>query len=115
MSTPIQTKPQLLRSIRLWLSLFILGLILSGLTAFPLEQETAWLASFLDTYPILPDSVTLWVARVHAAPLDTGLHSPFPAYGTDWLGFAPLVPPIPFTAPPPAPPPPTPPPHSPTT
>ena len=91
MSSSPQTKPQLLRSLRLWLSLFILGLILSGLTAFPLEQETAWLASFLETYPILPDSITLWVARVHAALLDTNLHYPFLAYGTDWLGFAHLV------------------------
>ncbi len=91
MASELQTKPQLLRSIRLWLSLFILGLILSGLTAFPLEQETGWLASFLDTYPILPDSIILWVARVHAALLDTDLHYPFLAYGTDWLAFAHLV------------------------
>jgi hypothetical protein len=99
MSSPLQSKPQLLRSIRLWLSLFILGLILSGLTAFPLEQETGWLASFLDTNPILPDSVTLWVARVHAALLDTNLHYPFLAYGTDWLAFAHLVLAIAFLGP----------------
>src|SRR5258708_28653094 len=99
MSSSLQTKPELLRSIRLWLSLFILGLILSGLTAFPLEQETAWLASFLDTNPIFPDSITVWVARVHAALLDTDLHYPFLAYGTDWLGFAHLVLAIPFLAP----------------
>jgi hypothetical protein len=91
MASELQTKPQLLRSIRFWLSLFILGLILSGLTAFPLEQETAWLASFLETYPFLPDSIALWVARVHAALLDTNLHYPFLAYGTDWLAFAHLV------------------------
>ena len=76
MSTPLQTKTQLLGSIRLWLSLFILGLILSGLTAFPLEQETGWLASFLDTNPILPDSIILWITRVHDALRDTGLHYP---------------------------------------
>ena len=99
MASELQTKPQLLRSIRLWLSLFILGLILSGLTAFPLEQETAWLASFFDTYPILPDSIIQWVARVHAALLDTNLHYPFLAYGTDWLGFAHLVLAIAFLGP----------------
>ena len=91
MASELQTKPQLLRSIRFWLSLFILGLILSGLTAVPLEQETAWLASFFETYPFLPDSITLWVARVHAALLDTNLHYPFLAYGTDWLAFAHLI------------------------
>jgi hypothetical protein len=99
MASELQTKPQLLRSIRLWLSLFILGLILSGLTAFPLEQETGWLASFLDTNPILPDSIVQWVARVHAALLDTNLHYPFLAYGTDWLGFAHLVLAIAFLGP----------------
>jgi hypothetical protein len=99
MSSPRQTKPELLRSIRFWLSLFILGLILSGLTAFPLEQETAWLASFPETHPVLPDSITLWVARVHAALLDTNLHYPFLAYGTDWLAFAHLVLAIAFLGP----------------
>jgi hypothetical protein len=99
MSPAPQTKLELLGSIRLWLSLFSVCLILSGLTAFPLEQETAWLASFLETYPILPDSLTLWVARVHAALLDTDLHYPFLAYGTDWLGFAHLVLAIAFLGP----------------
>jgi hypothetical protein len=99
MVSALQTKPQLLRSIRLWLSLFILALILSGLTAFSLEQETGWVASFLDTNPILPDSIILWVARVHAALLDTSLHYPFLAYGTDWLGFAHLVLAIAFLGP----------------
>ena len=91
MPSSLQTKPQLLRSIRLWLSLFLLGLVLSGLTAFPLEQETDWLASLFEAHPILPDSITEWVARVHAALLDTNLHYPFLAYGTDWLAFAHLV------------------------
>lgn len=99
MSPAPQTKPELLGSIRLWLSLFLAGLILSGLTAFPLEQETAWLASFLETYSIFPDAITDWVARVHAAILDTNLHYPFLAYGTDWLGFAHLVLAIAFIGP----------------
>ena len=30
----------LVRKIRIWLALFIAGLILSGVTAFPLEYET---------------------------------------------------------------------------
>jgi hypothetical protein len=99
MPSSLQAKHQLLRSIRLWLSLFLLGLILSGLTAFPLEQETAWLASLLEAHPLLPDSITEWVARVHAALLDTNLHYPFLAYGTDWLAFAHLVLAIAFLGP----------------
>jgi hypothetical protein len=95
----LKSRVQLLRSVRIWLCLFIAGLILSGITAFPLEQETRRLSSFLDTYPILPDSITLWVARVHAALLDTNLHYPFLAYGTDWLAFAHLVLAIAFLGP----------------
>jgi hypothetical protein len=82
---------QLLRSIRIWLSLFITGLILSGLTAFPLEQETAWLADFVQRYPILPADMILWLDRVHTALQANSVDYPFLAYGTDWLAFAHLV------------------------
>jgi hypothetical protein len=84
------TSPQL-RSVRIWLSLFIVGLVLSGLTAFPLEHETAWLAAFLTAHPILPSGIIVWIERVHQALLDDSIHAPFLAYGTDWLAFAHLV------------------------
>jgi hypothetical protein len=99
MPSPVETSPQLLRSIRLWLSLFILGFILSGLTAFPLEHETSWLASFFSTHPILPNPIILWITKVHDALHDTGLRYPFLAYGTDWLAFAHLVLAIAFLGP----------------
>src|SRR3984885_2206212 len=99
MASSLETRSQLLRSIRLWLSLFILGLILSGLTAFPLKHETAWLASFLATHPIVPNQIILWVTRVHDALDDNALRYPFLAYGTDWLAFAHLVLAIAFIGP----------------
>ena len=80
-----------LRSIRIWLSLFIVGLILSGITAFPLEHETAWMARFLTAHPILPTGIILWIDRVHQALYDDSVRAPFLAYGTDWLAFAHLV------------------------
>ena len=83
--------PQLLRSIRIWLTIFIAGLILSGVTAFPLEHETRWLASFATRHAIFPDGITLWLVRVHDALHDNGIRYPFLAYGTDWLAFAHLV------------------------
>jgi hypothetical protein len=86
-----QTRPQLLRSVRVSLSLFILGLIFSGLTAFPLERETGWLAHFLSSHAILPESIIFWITKVHDALHDTSLRFPFLAYGTDWLAFAHLV------------------------
>ena len=82
---------QHLRSIRVWLSLFILGLILSGITAFPLEHETAWMVRFLTAHPILPTGIIIWIDRVYQALYQDSVHAPFLAYGTDWLAFAHLV------------------------
>lgn len=93
------TRSQLLRSIRLWLSLFILGLILSGITAFPLEHETGWLANVVTNHQLLPSHVALWLNRVHTALYDNSVNYPFLAYGTDWLAFAHLVLAIAFLGP----------------
>jgi hypothetical protein len=80
-----------LRTIRIWLTLFIVGLVLSGVTAFPLEHETAWLASFVSAHRALPAGLALWVERVHGALQDESVRYPFLTYGTDWLAFAHLV------------------------
>jgi hypothetical protein len=64
MPSSLQTNAKILRTIRIWLSLFILGLVLSGLTAFPLEHETSWLASLLHAHPILPGPIIVWIAKV---------------------------------------------------
>jgi hypothetical protein len=80
-----------LRTIRIWLVLFMLGLVLSGVTAFPLEHETAWLASFAAAHAVFPASMAEWIARVHEALRDESVRYPFLAYGTDWLAFAHLV------------------------
>jgi hypothetical protein len=85
------TSSQHLRSIRFWLSLFIAGLVLSGVTAFPLEHETAWLAALLAARPVLPNGIILWIDRVHHALYYDSVHAPFLAYGTDWLAFAHLT------------------------
>ncbi|HEY4382036.1 MAG TPA: hypothetical protein VGN01_16935 [Acidobacteriaceae bacterium] len=86
----MQTSPQL-RTIRIWLSIFILGLVLSGVTAFPLEHETGWLSGWLNAHPILPQAIIPWINRVHQALHDDSIRAPFLAYGTDWLAFAHLV------------------------
>jgi hypothetical protein len=99
MPSSLQTNAKILRTIRIWLSLFILGLVLSGLTAFPLGHETSWLASLLHAHPILPGAIIVWIAKVSGALRDTGLRYPFLAYGTDWLAFAHLVLAIAFLGP----------------
>ncbi len=86
-----QSPHQLLRSIRIWLSIFIVGLILSGVTAFPLEHETGWLVTFATAHAIFPEGISLWLVRVHGALHENSIDYPFLAYGTDWLAFAHLV------------------------
>ncbi|MEU4128994.1 hypothetical protein [Streptomyces wuyuanensis] len=85
----------LLRRIRVWLGVFVVCLVLSGLTAFPLVTEvrllhealTSWAAPVADAFPGLLE----WMERVREG-LETadGSH-PFLLYGTDWLAFAHLV------------------------
>ena len=81
------------KKIRIWLLLFIVALVLSGLTAFPLESELRWAAVILHSSPapqLLPGLVE-WVDRVRDALIVTNDRYPFLAYGTDWLAFAHLV------------------------
>jgi hypothetical protein len=84
-----------LREIRLWLGVFIIGLILSGVTAFPLETELHWFLSVLTSNTMRPfaESTFLltWIARVDNALSATNVQYPFLAYGTDWLAFGHLV------------------------
>jgi hypothetical protein len=81
-----------LRSIRTWLGVFMVGLVLSGLTAFPLVTEMRWLVSLIHQSWIEPmaESIGLlaWVERVNGALAATNARFPFLAYGTDWLAFA---------------------------
>jgi hypothetical protein len=84
---------RLLRTIRVWLVVFVIGLVLSGLTAFPLEHELGWLASLVEGGRIEATAPALvqWIQRVHVALNETGRLYPFLAYGTDWLAFAHLM------------------------
>jgi hypothetical protein len=89
-STP--TDAATLRRIRVVIGLFIAGLVLSGITAFPLEWELDFLVRSLGA-DLQPAEGTLfwWVARVHAGLSETHRLHPFMAYGTDWLAFGHLV------------------------
>lgn len=84
-----------LNRIRFWLALFIVGLVLSGITAFPLQTELGWLVSFLHTESFQPLAISIgllpWIERVNRGLQATNAHYPFLAYGTDWLAFAHLV------------------------
>jgi hypothetical protein len=85
----------LLRRIRTLLLLFIIGLVLSGVTAFALESELRWLTGLLgasaSTRPADVEGVLRWLVIVRDALIATNARYPFIAYGTDWLAFAHLV------------------------
>jgi hypothetical protein len=93
----------LLLRIRIWLALFIAGLLLSGLTAFPLERETLMLNHIFGVAPTSPSApepaLHTWLRRVHEGIAVTNRNYPFMAYGTDWLAFAHLVIAIAFIGP----------------
>ncbi|MFI5161715.1 MAG: hypothetical protein ACHQHN_10590 [Sphingobacteriales bacterium] len=75
------------RRIKLYLWSIIIGLALSGITAFPLESELALLKAHLS-----PNSTMgHWINTIYQAIKTTNTQSPWLSYGTDWLAFAHLV------------------------
>lgn len=85
----------LVKRIRVWLTVFIVGLVLSGVTAFPLETELRWFVGVLHTSLLqgIAEATHLlpWVERVYAGVRATNASYPWLAYGTDWLAFGHLV------------------------
>lgn len=83
----------LLRGIRVWLVLFVVCLVLSGATAFPLVHELRWTESGLRalSVPELLPGLMDWITRVCEGLDAVDAEYPFVLYGTDWLAFAHLV------------------------
>ncbi len=77
-----------LRYIRRWIVLFMIALVISGLTAVPLEWLTGLLAEWTTG---CGGPLNAW-AR-HAADAVAHIAATFPIlfYGTDWLAFAHVV------------------------
>jgi hypothetical protein len=92
---PEERSRLLRRRIRILLIGFIIGLVLSGITAFPLERELNLLAQWLGAADnAVPDDytgLTHWIVKVRNGLRETYRAYPFIAYGTDWLAFAHLV------------------------
>ncbi|MDQ1008014.1 hypothetical protein QFZ82_002499 [Streptomyces sp. V4I23] len=85
----------LLRGIRVWLVFFVVCLVLSGATAFPLVTELRWLEGLLNSaaspVPEHLPGLAEWIGRVREGLDATEEAYPFVLYGTDWLAFAHLV------------------------
>ena len=67
---------------------FIVALLLSGITAFPIETELAIANANIS---FLPDFVRNWISDVYVAVKTTNQQYPYLSYGTDWLAFAHIV------------------------
>src|SRR5438105_10082808 len=83
-----KTSTTLQKEIRRWVILFMVFLVLSGITAFPLVTELNFLDLHADK---LPEFLREWIHRVNEAVIGTNEKYPFLSYGTDWLAFAHLV------------------------
>lgn len=81
------SKEKLTYQIRIGISIFIFGLFISGITAFPIETELRLICE------IIPSNTTLgaWLLEVLNGITDTNNKYPYMAYGTDWLAFAHIV------------------------
>ncbi len=81
----------LIARFRLVLGLFIVGLLLSGITAFPLLHELRLMASWLGIADHADyarhTGLVWWIGYVWHGLEVTQAQFPFIAYGTDWLAF----------------------------
>jgi hypothetical protein len=79
-----------------WLTwFFIVGLLISGITAIPLEWELNMIAKILGVSGMSSEEATSgfskWILKVHEGLRDTNVQYPFMAYGFDWLAFGHIV------------------------
>lgn len=84
-----RVEQQLNTRIRRLIILFMIGLALSGITAFPLVKEIAFLHDKLSA--IYPAFVKIWINKVYTGINAMDASYPFMAYGTDWLAFAHVI------------------------
>jgi len=84
----MKNETSLLKKIRRTIIPFIILLVLSGITAFPLQTELNFLVALLGEDTGL---LYQWINEVSVAINYINSNYPFLAYGTDWLAFAHIV------------------------
>lgn len=77
---------KLFTQIRICIVIFIVALILSGITAIPLYTELKWIldANFFED----GSTIQLWLLKAFNGVKETQRKYPFIFYGFDWLAFA---------------------------
>ena len=85
----------LLRRIRVLMVVFIIALVLSGVTAFPLEWELNLACRILgvadQASPEQHSGYVAWLVTVRNGLRAMYASYPWIAYGTDWLAFAHII------------------------
>ncbi len=76
-----------LKQTRLLIKLFIASLLISGLTAIPVEAELEFLCRLFPA----GTAVGNWLDKVYEGIRETNSAYPFLSYGYDWLAFAHFV------------------------
>ena len=83
-----ENEDKLRKQIKNLIILFIVGLAISGITAFPIESELAIVNANTSSFP---DYFQNWINEVYLAVKSTNENYPYLSYGTDWLAFAHIV------------------------
>lgn len=82
------TSTQLTKRIRIITGLFMLLLVLSGLTAFPVQAELNFLKDHINWFPLFMQA---WLVKVTDAVNSVSRDYPYLIYGYDWLAYAHIV------------------------
>ncbi|MET4081724.1 hypothetical protein ABIB40_001673 [Pedobacter sp. UYP30] len=77
-----KNKVKVLNKIKFCVLIIIIGLIISGITAFPIQTELKELSK-LDL-----GFLNAWIKTVYQSVRSTNVAYPWLAYGTDWFAFA---------------------------
>ena len=84
-----------LRRARWAIGLFIVGLVLSGVTAFPLAAEMALVGELVSAggalHALTPPGLQHWLLHVRDGLGETYARYPWVGYGTDWLAFGHII------------------------
>jgi hypothetical protein len=84
----VKTEDKLRKRIKNLIIAFIIALVLSGVTAFPVETELEIVNANISGFP---DGFRNWINEVYLAVKDMNANHPYLSYGTDWLAFAHIV------------------------
>ena len=76
-----------IQRIRALLVFFMIMLVISGLTAIPIEWELSMVHRLFD----IDSKIGAWLTQVYGAVSEMSSRYPFLFYGYDWLAFAHLV------------------------